>query len=79
MADSTRAIRKHLMVMVALILAIDAIAIVIFNALDIGDAPRRTRTIFTAVWTVVTLAAVLNGLYRIRLARHARRASLQGR
>jgi len=72
MADSTRAIRKHLMIMVALILAIDAIAIALFSALDIGDAPRRTKTVFTAAWTIVTVAAVLNGLYRIRLARNAR-------
>ena len=69
---STREIRKHLMIMVALILLIDAIAVAVFSALDIGDAPRRTRTLFTAVWTVVTLAVVLNGLYRIRLARGAR-------
>ena len=69
MGDRTREIRKQLLIMVALILAIDAIAIAIFNALEIGDAPRSTRTLFTVTWTVVTLAAVLNGLYRIRLAR----------
>jgi hypothetical protein len=74
MADRTREIRKHLMVMVALILVIDAAAIAIYSALDVAEAPRRTRTIFTAAWTVVTLAAVLNGLYRIRVARNARNA-----
>lgn len=72
MGDSTREIRKHLMIMVGLILLIDAIAVAVFSALDIGDAPRRTKTLFTAVWTVVTLAVVLNGLYRIRLARGVR-------
>ena len=72
MGDSTREIRKHLMIMVALILVIDAIAVAVFSTLDIGDAPRRTRTLFTAVWTIVTLAIVLNGLYRIRLARGGR-------
>ena len=75
MADSTREIRKHLMVMVGLILAIDAIAIAIFNAYAIGDAGRSTRTLFTGAWTVVTLAIVLNGLYRIRLARNPRAAT----
>ena len=74
MSDRTREIRKQLMIMVGLILVIDAIAIAVFNAWDIGDAPRRTRTLFTMVWTVVTLAAVLNGLYRIRLARGPRTA-----
>lgn len=72
MGDRTREIRKHLMIMVGLILAVDAIAVAVFSALDIGDAPRRTKTLFTAVWTVVTLAIVLNGLYRIRLARGGR-------
>ena len=74
MGDRMREIRKHLMIMVALILVIDAIAVAMFSALDIGDAPRRTRTLFTALWTVVTLAIVLNGLYRIRLARGGRSA-----
>ena len=73
MSDRTRDIRKQLMIMVALTLAVHAIAIAIFNALDIGDAPRSTRTIFTGAWTVVSLGVVLNGLYRIRLARASRR------
>ena len=72
MGDRTREIRKHLMVMVALILVIDAVAIAIFNAFDIGDAGRSRRVLFTVVWTAVTLAVVLNGLYRIRLARGPR-------
>ena len=72
MGEGTREIRKQLMIMVALILVVDAIAIAAFNGLDIGDAPRNTRTIFTGAWTVVSLAIVLNGLYRIRLARGQR-------
>ena len=72
MNDRTREIRKHLMIMVGLILVIDAIAVAMFNMLDIEDAPRRTRTVFTVAWTFVTLAIVLNGLYRIRLARRGR-------
>jgi hypothetical protein len=79
MADRTREIRKHLMIMVALILVIDAAAIAVYSTLGIAEAPTRTRTIFTAVWTVVTLAAVLNGLYRIRLARNPRGASSRSR
>jgi len=79
MADRTREIRKHLMIMVALILAIDAIALAVFFGLGIGSASRSTRTAFTGAWTVVTLAAVLNGLYRIRLARNARGAAPRSR
>jgi hypothetical protein len=69
MTDRTRAIRKHLMVMVALILAIDAIAIVLFSTLGIDQAPRSRKLIFTAAWTVATLVVVLHGLQRIRGAR----------
>ena len=75
MTDTKREIRKHLMVMIALVLVVDALAIGLFSALGIREAPRQTRTIFTAVWTIVTVAVVLNGLYRIRLARHARGVS----
>ncbi len=58
------------MIMVALVLAIDAIAIGVFMSLGIENAPRDRKTIFTAAWTLVTLAVVLNGLYRIRIARN---------
>ena len=72
MKDSKREMRKHFTIMVGLILVIDALAVAVFNALDIGDAPKRTRTVFTIAWTALTLAIVLNGLYRIRLARTPR-------
>lgn len=74
MSDSTREIRKHLMIMVGLTLVVHAIGVTMFNTLDIADAPRRTRTLFTVVWTAATLLIVLNGLYRIRLARRGRPA-----
>ena len=70
MADSKREVRKHLMIMVALILAIDAVAIVVFRAMGIDDAPLDRKMIFTGVWTLLSLLTVLNGLYRIRLARN---------
>ena len=70
MADSKREVRKHLMIMVAAILAIDAVAILAFRALGIEDAPRDRRLLFTGVWTVLSLVVVLHGLYRIRMARN---------
>jgi hypothetical protein len=70
MADPKREVRKHLMVMVALILAIDAVAILVYTAMGIGEAPRDRKTLFTGVWTVLSLVVVLNGLYRIRVARN---------
>jgi hypothetical protein len=71
-SDRKRAIRKHLLVMVALILAIDAIAIALFSTLGIDEAPRNRKVLFTAAWTVATLIVVLNGLWRIRLERSRR-------
>ena len=73
MADTKREIRKHLLVMVALVLAIDAIAVALYARLGIDEGPRNQRIMFTAAWTLVTLLVVLNGLYRIRLARNAAR------
>jgi hypothetical protein len=70
MADPKREVRKHLMIMVALILAVDTIAVVVYRTMGIEDASRDRRTIFTAVWTLVSLVVVLNGLYRIRAARN---------
>lgn len=70
MADSKREVRKHLMIMVALILAIDAAAILVFRTLGIEQAPRDRKLIFAAVWTILSVLIVLHGLYRIRLARN---------
>jgi hypothetical protein len=70
MADPKREVRKHLMIMVALILAIDAVAIIAFRTMGIEAAPRDRKTAFTAVWTLLSVVVVLNGLYRIRLARN---------
>ena len=70
MAMPKRDVRKHLMIMVGLILAIDAIAILIFRTMGIEDAPRDRKMLFTGVWTGLSLIVVLNGLYRIRRARN---------
>jgi hypothetical protein len=69
-ADPKREVRKHLMIMVALILLIDAIAIVLYRTMGIEDAPQDRRMFFTGAWTLVSLAVVLTGLYRIRVARN---------
>ena len=72
MADPKREIRKHLMIMVGLILLVDAIAITLYRTMGIDDAPQERRMFFTGAWTLVSLAVVLNGLYRIRVARNMR-------
>ena len=70
MPDPKREVRKHLMVMVALILAIDALAVIVFRAMGLDEASRDRRILFTGAWTLLSLVVVLNGLYRIRVARN---------
>jgi hypothetical protein len=70
MNDPKREVRKHLMIMVALILAIDAVAVLVFRSMGIEEASRDRKMIFTAAWTLLSLIVVANGLYRIRLARN---------
>ena len=69
MTDSKREIRKHLMIMVALVLVIDVVAITLFKTMGVENAPRDRRALFTGAWTLVSLVVVLQGLYRIRIAR----------
>jgi hypothetical protein len=71
MTDSKSEIRKQLMIMVALVLVIDVVAIAIFKSMGIEQASRDRRALFTGAWTLVSLLVVLNGLYRIRIARRA--------
>lgn len=73
MPDTKREIRKHLLVMIALVLVIDAVAIGLFTTMGITQAPRDRKILFTGAWTLATLAVVMIGLYRIRVARNEAR------
>lgn len=53
----------------ALVLAVDAIAIGTFLLAGIGRTAPGTRLAFTIVWMLATLLVVLVGLTRIRRAR----------
>ena len=53
----------------ALVLAVDAIAIGAYYVAGIGRAAPGTRLAFTVVWMLATLLVVLVGLTRIRRAR----------
>jgi len=54
---------------VALVLAVDAIAIGAYFLAGLGHADPGTRLAFTVLWMVATLLVVLVGLTRIRRAR----------
>ena len=53
----------------ALVLAVDAVAIGAYYVAGIGRAAPGTRLAFTVIWMVTTLLVVLVGLTRIRRAR----------
>ncbi len=61
--------RRQLLIMVALVVVVDTIAIAIFHLAHIDRASDNTRTAFVAVWTLIVLMVVLPGLRRIRRAR----------
>jgi len=71
-------LRRHLLHMVIGVVAVHAIAIALYYALDVPHRPPNFRRIFTGVWMVATLPVVLVGMTRVRAARlrarHARRA-----
>ena len=60
---------RQLLIMVALVVVIDTIAIAIFHLAHIDRASDHTRTVFVGVWTLIVLVIVLPGLRRIRRAR----------
>ena len=72
-------IRRHLLHMVIGVVAVHALAITLYYALDVPQRPTNFRRVFTGVWMVATLPVVLVGLSRVRAARiRARRARRAG-
>jgi hypothetical protein len=51
------------------VIALDAIAISVYYLADIPLQPTSIRYPFFGAWILLTLAVVLSGLQRIRLAR----------
>ena len=55
------------------VVVLDTVAIATYYLADIPLRPPAVRYPFFAVWMVLTLAIVLTGLHRIRVARARRR------
>jgi hypothetical protein len=51
------------------VVALDAVALLIYYGVDIAHGPDRTRTIFVAIWTFATAITVAFLLKRVREAR----------
>jgi hypothetical protein len=66
MAQDTDRVRREVLILVALVLAVDGLFIAGYfvGGLTLAAAPVKLG--FTALWTLVTLAIVLRGLTRIR-------------
>ena len=69
MRPAAREMRKHLMVMIASVLVLDAIAIGTYYLAEIRTAAPTVQYVFVGVWTVATLLIVLRGTGRVRAAR----------
>ena len=63
---------RHLLVMLAAVIALDAAAIAVYYLADIPSATAGVRNAFTAAWTIATVIIVGIGLRRIRRARFGR-------
>lgn len=61
--------RRHLLVMIGIVVVLDAVAIGAYYLLDLRSAAPHIQYVFTAVWTVLTLLVVLRGMGRVRAAR----------
>jgi hypothetical protein len=70
---SSPALRSAVLRLVVSVIALDAVAISIYYLADIALQPASIRYPFFAVWILLTLALVLSGLQRVRLARVRRR------
>ena len=61
--------KKYLVRLVIVVVALDVAVIAIYYALHISDRPERTQETFVAVWVVVTLLLVSTLMKKIRQAR----------
>jgi hypothetical protein len=64
-----RALRRELAVLVGLVVAVDLVAIAVWQLADLRRAGVRVQFLFTVAWTVATLAVVIVSLRKIRLLR----------
>jgi len=71
MAFGSPASRKLLLTMVALVVALDALAIGLYYIFGIAQRPNQLQTGFVVVWVLATLAIVTVYMKRIRQIRDA--------
>ena len=62
-------VRREVLLLVALVVFVDLAFIGVYFGLDVRSASDPVKLGFTAVWTLVTLGVVFQGLTRVRKAR----------
>jgi hypothetical protein len=65
--------RREFLLLIAVVLAVDGLFVAAYFMGGIWDASDPGKLVFTAVWTLATLAIVVGGLSRIRRARTRQR------
>lgn len=73
MTSAKTDVKKHFLVIVALVIGVGALAMSIHELAGIRTAAPTARLAFTLAWTAANVAIVATGLYRIRVARNAAR------
>lgn len=63
---------REVLVLIALVLAVDAAFVALYFLTRIEGASDAAKAGFTVAWTIVTLGVVLRGLTRIRRTRLGR-------
>jgi hypothetical protein len=65
-------LRKRTLILIASVVALDAVVIGIYYALHIADRPITMQETFVAVWVVLTLLVVATQMKEIRKFRRPR-------
>jgi hypothetical protein len=69
MARPTDGVRREVLTLVLLVVAVDAAFIALYYAAGLAHAGGGLKLAFTIVWTLATLAVVIRGLRRVSAAR----------
>lgn len=69
MAGNADRVRREVLLLVALVVAVDVLFIVAYFLAGLGAASPAIKFGYTVLWTLATLALALRGLTRVRAAR----------
>lgn len=62
-------VKREVLWLIMAVLAVDAVFLAVYLVGHIDGSTNLTKIIFTALWTLVTLAVVIRGLARVRSVR----------